>query len=281
MTAARKAVSRILPAEVLHRMKEPTVALRGSTLGDAIGICWFLRDVDGVRTVGHGGSANGPSGRLVRPYMKLIQSCRVLAVVISLRLNNLRPFGMEFPGCGARSASGCAAGWRTGGHDWPASMAACFLRAKTQLTASMSAANSFHHSSVLWDRAASMSRPGTRCCRAGGRPGRPGSGPGRPASGARRRRRSSSNLCGACGTRESRRYRSGPLDAQPGFRAGHGRSAGHRVEEVAEAAAPGSAESFWQRCRHGEQIEPLPRRGAEVMGLTAAVQQLKHLVGGR
>jgi CubicO group peptidase (beta-lactamase class C family) len=51
--------ARVLPAEVLQRMKEPTVALRGSTLGDALGICWFLRDVDGVRTVGHGGSANG------------------------------------------------------------------------------------------------------------------------------------------------------------------------------------------------------------------------------
>jgi CubicO group peptidase (beta-lactamase class C family) len=50
---------RVLPPEVLHRMKEPTVALRGSTLGDALGISWFLRDIDGVRTVGHGGSANG------------------------------------------------------------------------------------------------------------------------------------------------------------------------------------------------------------------------------
>ncbi len=40
-------------------MKEPTVALRSSTLGDAIGIGWFLREVDGVRSVGHGGSANG------------------------------------------------------------------------------------------------------------------------------------------------------------------------------------------------------------------------------
>jgi Beta-lactamase len=48
-----------MPTEVLQRMKEPTVALRGSTLGDALGIGWFLRDVDGVRTVGHGGSANG------------------------------------------------------------------------------------------------------------------------------------------------------------------------------------------------------------------------------
>ena len=50
---------RVLPAEMLHRMKEPTVALQGSSLGDALGIGWFLRDVDGVRTVGHAGSANG------------------------------------------------------------------------------------------------------------------------------------------------------------------------------------------------------------------------------
>ena len=51
--------ARVLPAEVLHRMKEPTVKLRGTTLGDAIGLGWFLRDVDGVRTIGHGGSGNG------------------------------------------------------------------------------------------------------------------------------------------------------------------------------------------------------------------------------
>ena len=51
--------ARVLPAEVLHRMKEPTVKLRGTTLGDAIGLGWFLRDVDDVRTVGHGGSGNG------------------------------------------------------------------------------------------------------------------------------------------------------------------------------------------------------------------------------
>ena len=56
---------RVLPAEVLHRMKEPTAELRGSTLGDAFGICWFLRDVDGVRTVGHGGSANGQFAELL------------------------------------------------------------------------------------------------------------------------------------------------------------------------------------------------------------------------
>jgi CubicO group peptidase (beta-lactamase class C family) len=56
---------RVLPAEVLHRMQQPTVALRASTLGDAIGIGWFLREIGGVRTVGHGGSANGQFAELL------------------------------------------------------------------------------------------------------------------------------------------------------------------------------------------------------------------------
>ena len=55
----------VLPAEALRRMQEPTVALRGSTLGDAIGVAWFLRDVDGVRTIGHGGSGNGQFAELL------------------------------------------------------------------------------------------------------------------------------------------------------------------------------------------------------------------------
>jgi len=46
-------------AELVTRMQEPTVALRGSALGDAIGVSWFLREVEGMRTVGHAGSANG------------------------------------------------------------------------------------------------------------------------------------------------------------------------------------------------------------------------------
>ncbi|MEU6665273.1 hypothetical protein [Streptomyces sp. NPDC046727] len=40
-------------------MRERTVELRGSSLGDGFGIGWFLREVDGVRTIGHGGSGNG------------------------------------------------------------------------------------------------------------------------------------------------------------------------------------------------------------------------------
>jgi CubicO group peptidase (beta-lactamase class C family) len=78
---------RVLPAEVLHRMKEPTAALRGSNLGDAIGVGWFLRDVDGVRTVGHGGSANGQFAEL------LTVPERGFAVVA---LSNAGPDGIPF-----------------------------------------------------------------------------------------------------------------------------------------------------------------------------------------
>jgi hypothetical protein len=46
-------------------MREQTVELRASTLGDGFGICWFLREVDGVRTIGHGGSGNGQFAELL------------------------------------------------------------------------------------------------------------------------------------------------------------------------------------------------------------------------
>jgi CubicO group peptidase (beta-lactamase class C family) len=78
---------RVLPADELHRMKEKTVALRASTLGDALGICWFLRDVDGVRTVGHGGSANGQFAEL------LIVPERDFAIVT---MSNAGPNGIPF-----------------------------------------------------------------------------------------------------------------------------------------------------------------------------------------
>jgi CubicO group peptidase (beta-lactamase class C family) len=78
---------RVLPANILHQMKEQTTELRGSTLGDAIGICWFLRDVDGVRTVGHGGSANGQFADL------LLVPERNFAVV---SLSNAGPDGIPF-----------------------------------------------------------------------------------------------------------------------------------------------------------------------------------------
>jgi hypothetical protein len=68
-------------------MKEPTAALRGSTLGDAIGIGWFLSDVGGVRTVGHGGSANGQFAEL------LTVPERAFAAVA---LSNASPGGIPF-----------------------------------------------------------------------------------------------------------------------------------------------------------------------------------------
>lgn len=53
------AAESVLPAAVRESMREQTVALRGSSLGDGFGLCWFLRDLDGVRVIGHGGSGNG------------------------------------------------------------------------------------------------------------------------------------------------------------------------------------------------------------------------------
>ncbi len=43
----------------LQRMQEPTFDMAGSALGDAVGISWLLASVDGVKTVGHGGTTNG------------------------------------------------------------------------------------------------------------------------------------------------------------------------------------------------------------------------------
>jgi CubicO group peptidase (beta-lactamase class C family) len=77
----------VLPTEMLQRMKEPTVQLRGSSLGDGIGIAWFLRDIDGVRTIGHGGSTNGQFAEL------LTVPERDFAVV---SLSNAGPNGIPF-----------------------------------------------------------------------------------------------------------------------------------------------------------------------------------------
>ncbi|MCW2605904.1 MAG: beta-lactamase, partial [Frankiales bacterium] len=51
--------TRVLPAELLARMQEPTVATPGSALGDAVGISWLLKDLGGTLQVGHGGTTNG------------------------------------------------------------------------------------------------------------------------------------------------------------------------------------------------------------------------------
>ncbi|MFF9915440.1 serine hydrolase domain-containing protein [Streptomyces sp. NPDC013457] len=56
---------RLLPTELLHAMRRQTVELRASNLGDGFGICWFLREAGGVRTIEHGGSVNGQFAELV------------------------------------------------------------------------------------------------------------------------------------------------------------------------------------------------------------------------
>jgi hypothetical protein len=40
-------------------MKQPTAEMRGSALGDYVGISWLMKDIEGVRLVGHGGTTNG------------------------------------------------------------------------------------------------------------------------------------------------------------------------------------------------------------------------------
>jgi CubicO group peptidase (beta-lactamase class C family) len=51
--------SQVLSRESLDLMKKPTFEMRGSAIGDYVGISWLIRDVDGVRLVGHGGTTNG------------------------------------------------------------------------------------------------------------------------------------------------------------------------------------------------------------------------------
>jgi CubicO group peptidase (beta-lactamase class C family) len=57
--------TRVLASELLDRMKQPTVTMPGSALGDAVGISWMLRDAAGVRLVSHGGSTNGQYSEFV------------------------------------------------------------------------------------------------------------------------------------------------------------------------------------------------------------------------
>ena len=56
---------RLLPAELLARMQAPAFDIKGSALGDFVGISWFLRDVEGVRLVSHGGTTNGQHSAFV------------------------------------------------------------------------------------------------------------------------------------------------------------------------------------------------------------------------
>lgn len=51
--------TRLLRPELLARMQEPTAEMRGSALGDAVGISWMLGETGGVPTVSHGGTMIG------------------------------------------------------------------------------------------------------------------------------------------------------------------------------------------------------------------------------
>lgn len=55
----------ILADATLKRMQEPTIEMKGSALGDYIGISWLLRDREGLRLVGHGGTTNGQYSEFV------------------------------------------------------------------------------------------------------------------------------------------------------------------------------------------------------------------------
>ncbi|HUR48069.1 MAG TPA: serine hydrolase domain-containing protein [Acidimicrobiales bacterium] len=57
--------TRVLSKELLDLMKQPTVETPGSALGDYIGISWMLRDVEGVRLVGHGGDTIGQHSEFI------------------------------------------------------------------------------------------------------------------------------------------------------------------------------------------------------------------------
>lgn len=57
--------TRVLSEALLKRMQEPTVEMPGSALGDAVGISWMLRDVDGIKLVSHGGTTFGQHSAFV------------------------------------------------------------------------------------------------------------------------------------------------------------------------------------------------------------------------
>ncbi|MGW6929487.1 serine hydrolase domain-containing protein [Lentzea sp. NPDC054927] len=71
----------------LAEMRRSTAFLRGSNLGDAIGVGWFLREIEGVEAIGHGGSSNGQFAEL------LIVPSRNFAVV---SIANQGPDGIPF-----------------------------------------------------------------------------------------------------------------------------------------------------------------------------------------
>jgi CubicO group peptidase (beta-lactamase class C family) len=79
--------TRLLSKESLDRMKQPTVEMPGSAIGDAVGISWLLEDVGGVRLVGHGGTTIGQ-------YSEFLMSPENNFALISM--TNCGPNGSQF-----------------------------------------------------------------------------------------------------------------------------------------------------------------------------------------
>ncbi|MDQ1695985.1 MAG: hypothetical protein QOJ03_1338, partial [Frankiaceae bacterium] len=57
--------TQVLSQKSLDLMKQPTAEMKGSALGDYVGISWLMRDIDEVRLVGHGGTTNGQYSEFV------------------------------------------------------------------------------------------------------------------------------------------------------------------------------------------------------------------------
>jgi CubicO group peptidase (beta-lactamase class C family) len=57
--------TQVLNEKLLRKMQEPTAEMGGSALGDFVGISWLMRDVGGVRLVGHGGDTIGQHSEFV------------------------------------------------------------------------------------------------------------------------------------------------------------------------------------------------------------------------
>jgi CubicO group peptidase (beta-lactamase class C family) len=51
--------TRLLSEASVKAMQEPTADMAGSALGDAVGISWLLAEIEGVKTVSHGGTTHG------------------------------------------------------------------------------------------------------------------------------------------------------------------------------------------------------------------------------
>jgi CubicO group peptidase (beta-lactamase class C family) len=77
----------VLPLKEIEKMQIATTKLHGSSLGDAIGIGWFLRKIAGMQLVTHSGSGNGQFSEL------LLVPERHFAVVA---LCNGGPNGIQF-----------------------------------------------------------------------------------------------------------------------------------------------------------------------------------------